>query len=507
MLKSAVILFLCTILSKILGFLRELVVAYKFGAGSISDAFVTTNRVPTILFSALSVAIGINFIPVIMGISESKKQDKFASNLINVSIILMLAGIALMICFPDVILTIFAGGLNQEAHGYAVVMLTITAFSIIPIVLSQIFQSYLQTKNRFASTGLTGIVCNVVVILFTLVASENTYQLLSVGTLISNLVMMVILIIELRYTGFRYSPVVNLKDENIKLMVILTAPLVIETLTSELNAVVDSNMASRLASGTITSLSYANNLVKMAHVMIATTIITIVFPKFSKFFSQHNIAELKKQFVYYGDVLSVALTPISLLMIVLAEPIVEFLFLRGSFDQEAAVVTGQSMIWYAIGIFPLGMKSYVIRMYYALKDTKTPSKYAVIALAINIILNFVFITPLEHIGLALSTSIASTISYLLLVWKLAPILSFDFFEQSVKRIVKILFASVVPGIVICLLYNFFLNNLSSLTALILLGSLYCVLYGLLLCFMRYYLVSDLLCILKQSFVRLTNRKK
>lgn len=507
MLRSAAILFLCTILSKILGFLRELVVAYKFGAGSISDAFVTTNRVPTILFSALSVAIGINFIPVIMGISEPKKQDKFASNLINVSLILMLAGIALMLCFPDVVLMIFASGLNQEAHSYAVVMLTITAFSIIPIVLSQIFQSYLQTKNRFASTGLTGVVCNVVVILFSLVASEDTYQLLSVGTLVSNLVMMVILIIELKFIGFRYSPVVNLKDDNLKLLVILTAPLVIETLTSELNAVVDTNMASRLASGTITSLSYANNLVKMAHVMIATTIITVVFPKFSKFFSERNLIELKKQFIYYGDVLSVALIPISVLMIVLAEPIVEFLFLRGSFDREAAVITGQSMIWYAIGIFPLGMKSYVIRMYYALKDTKTPTKYAVIALVINIILNFIFITPLKHIGLALSTSIASTISYLLLVWKLAPILSFNFFEQAVKRIIKILIASVVPGIVIYLLYSIFLNDLPSLMVLIVLGSLYAVLYGLILCAMRYYLVSDLLSIIKQGLARLTNRKK
>lgn len=505
MLKSAIVLFICTIVSKILGFVRELVVAYKFGAGEITDAFVTTNRVPTILFSALSVAISINFIPVLVGITGGKKeQEKFASNLINMSVLLMSVGIVLILCFPDAVLMIFASGLKGKAYLYAVKMLRITAFSVVPIVLSQIFQSYMQTKDRFLSTGLTGIVCNIVVILFAFVTTEETYQLLSVGTLVSNLVMMIFMIMELKRTRFHYDFVLNIRDKNLKLLILLTLPLIVETLTSELNAIVDSNMASRLDSGTITSLSYANNLVKMANVMIATTIITIVFPKFSKYFAKKNMESLKKEFTYYGDILAMALIPLSIIMIVLSEPIINFLFLRGEFDQQAAVITKESMIWYAIGIFPLGMKAYVIRMFYAFKDTKTPTKYAVVSLGVNIVLNFLLIVPLRHIGLALSTSLASALSYMLLMKKLAPILHMNFLEQIVKRNFKIIFASTLSGGVIYLLYISFLRNCGELWVLLSMGILYIFVYMLVLYIMKYYLLSDILMMIR---AKLINMKK
>lgn len=493
MLKNAFVLFVCTIISKILGFAREMVVAYKFGAGAISDAFVTTNSIPTVLFSSLSVAIGINFIPVLTSIRNDDKKrlrDIFTSKVFMLSLIIMIAGIVFMISYPEVILKIFAGGLDEIAFKYAKNMLYITTFSVIPIVFSQICQSYLQIQNRFVSTGLTGIISNIIIIGFTLLSSSEQYWILSVGTLISNMIVFCVLWFEMMKTGYRFRISEKLIDDNIKKIVLLTGPLMLETLFSEMQIIVDRNMASRLESGTITALSYAGSLTNMLYVMIVTSIITTSFPKFSEYGTQKNYDDLKRRFIYYGDILAMILIPLSILLFILADEIVEVLFMRGAFNMRAATITSECVQFYALGVFAMGMKSYVIRVYYALQDTKTPTRYAVFAMLLNIVLNFLLIFKFQHVGLALATSLANIIAYILLLRQLSKKIEFDWYQEVGKNNIRLLIIATLAGVIAKFIHNILIVNGYKIITVFAIAIIFAFFYILFLYMNHFYILID-----------------
>lgn len=490
MFTSTIILFVCSIVSKVLGFVRELAVAYKYGASAISDAFIITNNIPTIFFAALSAAISINYIPIAVGIKEENgERDKFTSNLINISFLILVIGIVVMLFFPDAVLKILAAGMKENTRSYALVMMNITVFAAIPMILSAIFQSYLQIYNRFLLTGIMSIIINVIVILFTQISTPNTFYLLSVGTLISNMTAMIILWIGSKRLGYRHRFIVNFADSNIKQLVLLTLPLLLETIASSVNTLVDKNMASFLDTGTVTGLNYAGNLSNMAYTMVVTSIITVVFPKFSKYANGKKMENLKREFKIYDDALIMLLLPIGVFMCYMAYPIVKVLFMRGAFDASAAKITAESMTFYSLGLLPAGMQTYVIRVFYSLKDTKTPTLYAVIALGVNILLNFLLIGVLKHRGLALATTLARTLSYGLLLYRLRKKIGLSFREIGIVNLCKSGIAAICAVFVsrITLIWERGINN--DFFYLILTGVIYLIAYFVFLLLLKYDLIT------------------
>ena len=201
----AMILALATIISKILGLMRELVVAYRFGAGSITDAFVLTNGIPSMIFVSIGTAININYIPYYQKLKDKEEQNQFTSNLLNIIIVILLVGCLFVNIFPKFVLNIFAVGLPDETKHYAVVMLRIVMFSIIPIIVAHLFQAYSQANGQFITTALFGIVTNVVIIITTFLSTEKNYWFLSVGTIMANAAGMIMIVWGTGKIGFQYS--------------------------------------------------------------------------------------------------------------------------------------------------------------------------------------------------------------------------------------------------------------------------------------------------------------
>ena len=412
--KAAVLLMAGTILSKLLGLLRELSVAYRFGAGPVSDAFILTNGIPMMIFSAIGVAIGINYIPCVTRIETAEKQNRFTSNLLNLILALLIAGCIIVCIIPGIVLKIFASGLSGETEAYSIVMLRIVVFSIIPIVLTYLFQAYNQAKGEFVTTAVQGIVMNVIVIAFTFISNDSTFYLLSIGTVAANAAGMILVFLGARKSGYRYYRVFNPRDPEIKTLVLLTLPLLVENIASNLSLLVDRNLASYLDSGTIAGLSYAGNLGDIASTMIASAIITATFPLFSKQLATGKNEEFREGFEKYAAVISYLLAPITVFLILNAKEVVTVIFEHGAFSRSATNIVSESMICYAAGVLPMGLQSYLIRGFYAMQDTKTPVKIKVFALICNIVLNLITVSFLQHKGIALSTSISYVIAYFLL---------------------------------------------------------------------------------------------
>lgn len=415
-LQVSALLMLCTVISKILGFGRELLVAYKFGAGSISDAFVLTNSIPTLIFTSLATAININFIPCYQRIESSGEKSRFTSNLTNISLLIMSAGCLLVELFPRIVLKFFASGLPDETERISVLMLRIVIFSIYPIILAYLYQAYMQANSFYIGTALYGVVTNIVVILFTFISTAEHSFLLSVGTVTAHLLGLGMILFGVRLKApFRYTPCIDVREKHTRNMVILTIPLLIEDLASSMSLIVDRNLASFLDEGTISGLGYAGTIGNIASSMIATAIMTATFPFFSKLLAGGKKEEFSAEFRKYASALCFLLSPVSVFLIFNANDIVALIFRHGQFSDTAAKVVSESMICYAVGVLPMGMQSYFIRGFYAMQDTKTPVKIKVFALVCNIVLNLLSVKLLRHMGIALSTSFSYVISYFLLL--------------------------------------------------------------------------------------------
>lgn len=415
--KASVILMIGAIFSKLLAFARELFVAYRFGAGSISDAFILTNGIPTILFVSLVTAININFIPFFHRIETQESRDCFTSNVMNICLIIMLGGCLVVNIFPELFLKLFATGLPPETEKYSVLMLRIVVFSIIPLILSYLFQAYLQANKLFSSTAFYGVITNTVVILTTFLATEENYYILSIGTVTSYFVGLFFIFFYLKNnTSFHYTFYFNPRDKNIKMFILLTMPLLAEDIASSMSLLADRNIASFLDKGTISGLSYAGAMGQIASTMIAASIITASFPTFSQLIAEKQQSKFMVLFERYANIISYLLAPISAFLLVNAQDIVTLIFEHGAFSSSSSKIVIESMICYTVGLLPMGLQSYFIRGFYVMQDTQTPVKIKVFSFAVGIGLKLITVKYLAHMGIALSTSLSFIMSYILLMY-------------------------------------------------------------------------------------------
>ena len=436
LIKSIGILAIGTLLSKILGFVRELVVSYKFGTGSVSDAFVLTNSIPNSIFSAIAMAVSINFIPVFVTKTSRAKKNIFTSRLLNLYLVILSIGCVFIIAFPKLVMWIFATELSYTTYGYAVIMLRIVALSAFPVVMATIFQAYSQGEESFVSTALYGVVVNIIVIIVTFIASAERYYLLSVGTVVSYIVGFIIMYISAKRSGFRYIKHLGFRDDGIKQLFILTLPLLMENIANNLSEIVDKNIASSLDVGTISGVGYANTIANIAYSVISIPIVTAIYPRYCQ------MAEKKDMKAFEGELSSdiqtvvYILSGIAVFMIVCSEDIVRIVFERGAFTSESTQIVSQTMKYYAVGTAFAGINSLLLRGFYALKETRRPAMTMVFALACNIALNISLVRILQHRGIALSTSLSFIIASELLLYLLNKVFEINIIGRVNVEVVK-----------------------------------------------------------------------
>ena len=489
-LKNTVILALFTLLAKVLGFVRQIYVGYKFGPGEITDAFLVTNLIPTLIFTDLSVAIQTNYIPIASSFGEDKqKKNIFTSNLINISLIVMVVGIIILNSIPSLFINIFAMGLSEQAKNYAISMLQITSFSIIPIVLSYIFKAFTQIEGRFFSTAFTPVIINIIALLFVCISTPQRHYLLSIGIVVANLIVMAYLLLEVRKNGFQYSVQSAFKDSNIRKMAVLTIPLIGENVASNLNIIVDKNVASLLDSGTLTSITYSNSIINILLTTLVIPISTVLFPKISKDVNSGN-KSIERDCVYYSNLLFLVMIPIIIFIGYYSDPIITFLFYRGSFTKQSIKIIYETLSIYIIGLLGMGMKYFLTRFFYALEDTKTPTIISIVGLVINIVLNILLVGPLAHKGVAIATTISYLFTYILLLALLKIKYNFKVITHNIVAIGITCFSGII-GIIVTLLTTGKLQLSHVVMKLLISGIVFVVSYIFVLVLLRYKPLVDM----------------
>lgn len=445
--KAACLIAFITVLSKIAGFIRESLIAGAFGATYKTDAYIMSLTMPGIIFGVFGVAITTTFIPILAeDYKMNKRQDTFEFvNTFNTLLlaISLLACILIWCCAP-VLIRIIAPGFSQEVYKLTVILTRISAISIMFMGMNSSFVALLQTFGVFIAPALSGLVFSMPIIAYILLGGRYGVKGLAFATVSGYGAQVIILIPWLIKNRYRYRPNINIRDTRIRRLLRLMAPVVIGTEILQLNEFVDRVMASGLPAGSISALNFAAKLNNVIYSVFAVAIITVIYPELSMECDDYE--EFTNHIIKAVNIINMIMVPSAVGLAILRVPIINVLFRHGAFDSRAAGMTSEVMLYYSLGLVFSGMAGIFDRVFYAMKDTRTPMTNGVIAMGVNINLNFILIRYMGIGGLAMSTSISSLVYLILLINGINKRIGRGIAGRSMAiNCGKILMASVVMG--------------------------------------------------------------
>ena len=453
--RSAGIVGVITLLSRIMGYARDMVVAYFFGARAETDAFYVAFRIPNLLRRLLAEgSLTVSFIPIFTeslekkGKEEAKKISDITFTLLLIVLILVsLVGVLL----SPFIIKLFASGFKGEVFNLAVnlnrIMFPYTLFAS----LTALSMGILNSLKHFFAPAFSPVIFNIVVIA-TVFLIQQSFDLpifsLAIGVMIGGFIQVAFQTPFLRNRGFLYEFRKSLRHPAVKQIALLMVPQLFGLAVYNLNILVSTQYASHLPEGTVSYLYYSERLIEFPLGIVAVSIATALLPSLS---SQASIGELERFRVSYSFALRLMLfvmVPALTGLIALRVPICNLLYQRGEFSYEATIFTSQALLGYAVGLWAVGGVRITAPTFYAIQDTKSPVMIAFLAFIVNAFFGYIlgFTFGLKHTGLALASSISSTFNFFLLFFTLNRRMGEIEIKKTLMQVLKITVASLIMGV-------------------------------------------------------------
>ncbi|MBT3312896.1 MAG: murein biosynthesis integral membrane protein MurJ [Desulfobacterales bacterium] len=458
-----------TFLSRIFGYIRDMVMAAFFGAGFFSDAFIAAFRIPNLfrrLFAEGSLTIA--FIPVFTEyITEKGRDDAFElarSALRLLSIILAITAIAGVLFAPQ-LMDIITHGFHPEKLSLTVTLTRIMFPYIFFICLMALCMGILNALNHFASPALAPLLLNISMIAAMYIASyisdDDRFRIigLAVGVLAGGVLQLSFQIPFLVKNGFYFWQKAKIYHPGLKKIGVLMIPAVFGAAVYQINILVGTFLASLLPGGSITYLYYSDRLVQFPLGVFAISIGTAILPSLSRHAANNDFHALRDTFAYSIRLIFFITLPSMVGLIVLRKPIIALLFQRGAFTAESVIYTADALLYYCAGLWAVSAVRVIVPTFYALKDTKTPVRIGIISIISNIALGIILMKHLSHCGLALATSLASIINFCLLIVALRKKLGSLGWKKIIISTFKSFACSVIMGIVVMWVIQFLIPDL------------------------------------------------
>lgn len=460
--RNISVMSIAVFLSRILGLVRDQVMAFFFGGNYLNDAFNVAYNIPNLLRRLFGEgALSTAFVPIYndIGIKEGKgKQIDFALNTISLLTLFLLILTLLGVLFAPQIVKLLYPGLAPETSAIAIRLTRIIFPYLFLIGLSSTFIAILNSHEYFFMTGLSSALLNTGMILSLVIPywvwklpAEKLIIWAAWGVIIGGLLQTVINLPYLKKVGYVWKIYISFAGDALSSLWKRFVPSMIGIGIREINLVADALMASFLPIGSITALGYGNRLMQLPLGIFAISASTAVLPMYSRCVSQKNYEELAQGMRFTTLSLSYLMLPVTLIIMLLAPEMVSLLFGRGAFDARAALMTSQALVYYSLGLLFYSLNQSLTPLFYAHGDTKTPVKLAAGMVALNITLNFILMQFIQHRGLALSTSLTALINYLLLI------------QLIKKKMPHISFRGIAPNIfksvIICVILFFAISPL------------------------------------------------
>jgi putative peptidoglycan lipid II flippase len=467
MFRSTSVVGTMTLLSRIMGLVRDIFFARLFGAFPIMDAFFVAFRIPNSFrrFFAEG-AFSRAFIPVLSEYKENKDpievQDLLDRTAGTLGLILLLITIAGVIAAPILILIFAPGFFNDQAieavnrYDLAVAMLRFTFPYLLFISLAAFAGAILNTNRQFWATAFTPVILNVVLIIASGWLAPNASSpgmVLAIAVFVAGLLQLVFLLPFLQHIKQLPKPIWGWQDSGVRRVIKLMIPSIIGSSAAQMNLLFNTLIASFLAAGSISWIYYSDRLLEFPVGVFGVALSTVVLPSLSAKRAARNEDQFKST-VQWGVRMSLLLSiPAATGLCVLSGPLVATIFLGGNFNTQDLYMTQYSLMAYAYGLIGLMLVLILASAFYARQNTKTPVKFGLITMATNAMLSIAFVSILlskeisyPHIGLSLAFSCSTLLNAFLLfrALYLEGVIKFDW--GIITFVIRVIAATAVMAI-------------------------------------------------------------
>lgn len=450
-----------TLVSRITGFARDMVLANFLGAGMVADAFFVAFKLPNLFRSLFAEgAFTSAFVPMLSQkiVSDGEKEAvRFASSAISVLAFFLTVFVVIMeFCMSWVVELMAPGFADDPGKIELATTLSRITFPFLLFISIVSFQSgILNSLGKFAAPAAAPVILNLMMILAVFVFvpfSITPAHGISISVTAAGLVEIAWLAYFLRCQKVvvrpRYNIATQIKDPEIKTLFRRIAPGVLGAGIYQINMVVDTIIVSLVGTGAISWLYYANRLQQLPLGVVGAAISVAILPVLSRHLKaeEHEQAcRVQDKACEYGALLSI---PAAVALIILSEPIINILFQHGRFGAYETHMTSLAVIAYAVGLPAYVLVKALTPNFFARGDTKTPVKYSMVVFAANLIFSLLLMKPFGHVGIASATTIAAFVSLYQYVRGLKKRGFWTFGSELIKKIVKITVSSLIMGVVL-----------------------------------------------------------
>jgi putative peptidoglycan lipid II flippase len=493
-----------TIISRLLGYVRDILIAVFLGAGPLADAFFVAFRIPNTFRRLFSEGtFNAAFIPSYSSLLDNKKESqKFANNILT----LLTIGLFFLILVIEIMMPIFVFFIAPGFEGdykkmeLAITLTRITFPFLMFISLASFFSAILNSHNKFAVASAAPIILNILligVLIFGKILNDQLVYYLSYAVTISGILQLIFLYF---FVKKYFSPKINLSfkiDDKVNLFFKKLLPSIFSSGVTQINILVGTIIASFQASA-VSYLYYADRIYQINLAIAGVAIGTVILPQLSKYVQSEKIEKIN---LIQNKALELSLflsIPAALALLIASEEIISSLFGYGSFNELSVINSAKALFYFAIGLPAFSLIKVFSTFFFARHNTKVPFYISLTSVLLNVFISVVFFKEVGFIIIPIATTISSWFNAIVLFIFLKIKDLFSFNLVFLNRLVKILLASVLMGIFFKYLIYFFNDRLlyeASFKAIYLIGA---VVSGLIF----YLLIAILIKAFKRSDINL-----
>lgn len=461
--KSATVIGFATLCSRILGFIRDVIIARYFGTTMYAQAFVVAFRIPNLLRDMIAEgAANAAFVPVFSEYAVKKSQEEFwhlANTVLNILLVVLSLITILGIIFAPLIVRIIAPGFAGDVTKLSeTIRLTRIIYPYLLLIsLTAYAMGLLNSLRHFSLPAFAPCLLNISIILCAWAFGENVLGL-ATGVLIGGLLQVAIQIPILYKKGFRYRFVMDYKHTAVRQIGRLMLPRFMGSCIYQLNVFVDtilSSFSGIVGMGGVAALYFANRIFQFPLGIFGVAISQAALPTLSCEALDVDKSHFRNTLSFCLRAVFMVVMPISVIFIVLAKAAVIILFQHGRFDAYSTDITSGALLFYSLGLSAYAANKVLVSSLFSLKDTVTPFKITSFSLLANIVLNLILMRFMKLNGLALATSISGLISFFMLIYALRAKIGFLDAKGLLKSFLKCLFCCFLMGVTIVYTFNAF----------------------------------------------------
>ena len=459
--RTISVVMVITLLGKVLGLVRDRLLAVNYGTGMEANAFYTASRIPRVFFDAVfASAIAACFIPVFSEYLTKQGKEKafrFAGTFLTVMAVLTAVLSAAGMGLAGPLVELFADGYDESTAQLAVQLTRIMFPTVLFTGVAFSFVGILQSLDEFNIPALISTVSNLVIIGYYVACNERfgIYGL-AAAFLLGWLLQAVVQVPALRKKGFRYVPGLDWRGEGMKKVFALMVPVMVSTWVQPINLTINSKFGSRLYGGAgVSAIEIATNLYLIIAGVFVLSVTNVIFPRLARHSAQGEGQAFRDTLRQTVHTTLFFVLPMCAGLMVLSRPLVSFVYGGGLFDAFSVDITAQGLVWVSLGMVGYAVQNILSRAYFARQDGRTPLAAGAVSIAVNLLLCVVLSGRLQVAGLAIASAVSSTVYALLLLLPLekkgARVFTRAFWTDMGKTLAATLLMALAAWLVMVLL--------------------------------------------------------